>query len=70
MIAARIAMRRKAEELDRAAKIAAQEGMFETGTALRNQATGIRMAIDILEEDAKLGAKLTEVECLVKGGGR
>lgn len=68
MIAARIAMRRKMEELERSAKLAAQEGMFETGVALRNKAAGIRMAIEILEEDAKLGAKLTEVECLVKGG--
>lgn len=67
MIAARIAMRRKAAELDRSAKTASENGMFESGAALRNKAAGIRMAIEILEEDARIG---TEVECLVKGGAR
>lgn len=70
MIAARIAMRREAESLDRASRTAAENGMFESANALRNKAAGVRMAIGILEQDAKLGARLTEVECLVKGGGR
>ena len=35
-------------DLERAAKIAAQNGMYESGAALRNRAAGIRHALEIL----------------------
>lgn len=36
-------------ELERAASIAAQNGMYESGAALRNRAAGIRLALENLE---------------------
>lgn len=41
----------EADELERAAKIAAQNGMYESGAALRNRAAGIRRAIEVLNPD-------------------
>lgn len=38
----------EAEELERAAKIAAQNGIYESGAALRNRAAGIRHALEAL----------------------
>lgn len=38
----------EATELEAAAKIAAQNGMFESGANLRNRAAGLRRALEIL----------------------
>lgn len=46
--AAIAAMNLDAEEMEAAAKVAAQNGMYETGAALRNKASGIRHAVKIL----------------------
>lgn len=40
----------EAEELEKAAKIAAQNGMYESGAALRNRAAGIRRALEVLSK--------------------
>lgn len=37
-----------ARELETAAKVAAKSGMYETGAAMRNKASGIRHAVKIL----------------------
>jgi hypothetical protein len=58
MIAARIAMRREAEGLERKAALLAEGMMIESAARLRNQAAGIRRAIEILEEDARLEKEL------------
>lgn len=54
------------EELHAAAKTAAQNGMFESGAALRNKAAGLLRAAEILRATDTIK---TEVECLVEGGG-
>jgi len=46
--AAIAALNLDAEEMEAAAKVAAQNGMYETGAALRNKASGIRHAVKIL----------------------
>jgi len=41
----------ESEELERAAKVAAQNGMYESGAALRNRAAGIRRALEVLTSE-------------------
>lgn len=42
------AMEARAIELIEAAKVAAKAGMYESGASMRNNAAGIRIAIEIL----------------------
>jgi hypothetical protein len=44
----------KAEEMESAAKTAAQSGMYESGAALRNKAFGIRIAVEAIKKEAGL----------------
>jgi hypothetical protein len=43
-------MEAEAKWLDAAAKRAAKDGMYETGAGLRNRASGLRRALEILEK--------------------
>ena len=43
----------QAMELETAAKVAAQNGMYESGAALRNKADGVRIVIEALNQFVK-----------------
>lgn len=43
-----LALATEADEMELAAKVASQNGMFESGAILRSKAAGIRRAIEIL----------------------
>lgn len=44
------AIEREAVEMEAAARLAAQNGMYESGAGLRNRAAGLRRALLILTE--------------------
>jgi len=58
------------DELHRAAEIASGENMMTKSQVLLGQAKGPLRAVRILQETEASNGKATEVECLVKGGGR